>query len=68
MKRKELVQMVDPQRFRMLLAKAKIPESEKIAIMRDRSAWLWETFKPSEEEMEYTRQKIRAKDAIRSRA
>lgn len=68
MKRKELVQMVDPNRFRELLARAKISDSEKVAIMRDRSRWLWETFKPSEEEMEYTRQKIRAKDALRGRA
>ena len=50
MKRKELVQMVDPIRFRSILSKAKISEDEKAAIMRERSAWLWETYKPADME------------------
>lgn len=50
MKRSELVQMVDPVRFRELLAKAKISEDAKDAIMRDRSAWLWATYKPADME------------------
>lgn len=62
MKRYELVQMTDPIQFRSLLAKAKISEEEKYAIMRERSVWLWENFKPSEEDMEYTRKRIRKKE------
>ena len=54
MKRRELVQMVDPVRFRYLLARAKISDEAKVAIMRERSAWLWETYKP--EDMEWHRQ------------
>lgn len=54
MKRSELVQMVDPIRFRSLLAKAKISDEAKDAIMRERSAWLWENYKPAD--MEWHRQ------------
>ena len=53
MKRYELVQMVDPVLFRETLAKAKIPKEAKAAIIRDRSKWLWETYKP--EDMEWHR-------------
>jgi len=49
MKRKELVQMVDPVQFRELLAKAKIPIESKDSIIKDRSKWLWETYKPDME-------------------
>lgn len=49
MKRIELVQMLDPIKFRDLLAKAKISEKEKAAIIRDRSRWLWETYRPEKE-------------------
>lgn len=54
MKRKELVQMVDPIRFRSLLAKAKISDEAKDAIVRDRSKWLWDNYQP--EDMEWHRQ------------
>ena len=54
MKRSELVQMVDPIRFRSLLAKAKISDDKKMAIIRDRSKYLWETYKP--DDMEWHRQ------------
>lgn len=54
MKRSELVQMVDPIRFRSLLAKAKISDEAKDAIVRDRSKWLWDNYKP--EDMEWHRQ------------
>lgn len=54
MKRSELVQMVDPVRFRSLLAKAKISDESKMSIIRDRSKYLWSTFKP--DDMEWHRQ------------
>lgn len=54
MKRSELVQMVDPIRFRSLLAKAKISDNKKMSIIRDRSKYLWETYKP--DDMEWHRQ------------
>lgn len=54
MKRSELVQMVDPIRFRSLLAKAKISDEAKDAIVRDRSKWLWDNYQP--EDMEWHRQ------------
>jgi hypothetical protein len=54
MKRSELVQMVDPVRFRSLLAKAKISDEAKDAIVRDRSKWLWDNYQP--EDMEWHRQ------------
>ena len=46
--------MVDPIRFRNLLAKAKISDDAKDAIMRERAAWLWENYKPAD--MEWHRQ------------
>lgn len=62
MKRYELVQMTDPIQFRTLLAKAKISEEEKYAIVKERSEWLWNTFKPTEEDMEYTKNRIKRKE------
>ena len=54
MKRSELVTMVDPVRFRSLLAKAKISDESKMSIIADRSKYLWQTFKP--EDMDWHRQ------------
>lgn len=48
MKRSELVQMVDPIEFRTLLSKAKISMESKQAIIRDRSKWLWDEYKPDD--------------------
>lgn len=62
MKRYELVQMVDGSEFIRLLSKAKIPLEEKQKIIRERSEWLWQTFKPSDEDLAYTREKIRRKE------
>ncbi len=53
MKRYQLVQMTDPILFRKTLARAKIPDRAKAAIIRDRSKWLWETYKP--EDMDWHR-------------
>ena len=50
MTRNELVQTLDPNTFRALLGKAKISWSEKAAIIRDRSKWLWETYRPDDME------------------
>lgn len=48
MKRQELVEMLDPNEFNRLIDEAKIPESAKQSIIRDRAKWLWETYKPAD--------------------
>ena len=50
MKRQELVEILDHEEFISLLAKAKIPDKAKAAIIRDRSKWLWQTYKPDDME------------------
>lgn len=62
MKRYELVQMVDGEKFRATLARAKISDAEKLQIIKDRSEWLWNTYKPSDDELEYTKRRIRRKE------
>lgn len=53
MKRQELVETLDGREFLRILAKAKIPYEAKCAIIKDRSKWLWEAYKP--EDMEWHR-------------
>lgn len=62
MKRSELVQMLDGTEFRRLLSLAKISLEDKQQIIRDRSEWLWQTYKPSDEDLEYVKAKIKRKE------
>ena len=50
MKRQELVETLDHKEFISILARAKLSDDAKAAIIRDRSKWLWQTYKPDDME------------------